>query len=200
LNNIQQRKIRLEQPRGENGHDPARAPAARRSRTFCFPLVRPTADISAMREVLFLCTGNYYRSRFAEAVFNHRARRDGLAWAAFSRGLAIHLVEGDLSPFTALALRMRGIASTHTGATRVALTEADLHRAHHVVALKREEHLAMMRAQFPAWADRITYWTVHDIDRALPTHALAEIEGLVTALLHDLTRTAEAPRPASQAG
>jgi hypothetical protein len=29
--------------------------------------------VIAMKSVLFLCTGNYYRSRFAEELFNHRA-------------------------------------------------------------------------------------------------------------------------------
>ena len=38
-----------------------------------------------MQTVLFLCTGNYYRSRFAEELFNHRAARDGLSWVAQSR-------------------------------------------------------------------------------------------------------------------
>ena len=30
------------------------------------------------KAVLFLCSGNYYRSRHAEAVFNHRAAAAGL--------------------------------------------------------------------------------------------------------------------------
>ena len=38
--------------------------------------------------VLFLCTGNYYRSRFAEALFNSLAKRAELNWTADSRGLA----------------------------------------------------------------------------------------------------------------
>lgn len=141
-----------------------------------------------MREVLFICTGNYYRSRFAEAVFNHAAKREGLPWRAFSRGLAIHLAEGDLSPHTASALSERGIDLAHTGPTRMSLAEADLARAHRIVALKRDEHHAMMLARFPAWADRISYWSVHDIDVSEPGPALAEIETLAGALLRELTR------------
>ena len=40
------------------------------------------------RRLLFLCTGNYYRSRFAELLFNALAREAGLSWIASSRGIA----------------------------------------------------------------------------------------------------------------
>jgi len=146
-----------------------------------------------MREVLFICTGNYYRSRFAEAVFNHLAKKAGIPWRAFSRGLAIHLADGDLSPHSATALQERGIERSHTAPTRVSLAEADLSRASHIVALKRDEHHALMAAQFPAWADRITYWAVHDLDAAEPAQALAEIETFVGKLLRELD--AQKPDP-----
>ena len=42
-----------------------------------------------VKTVLFLCTGNYYRSRFAEELFNHQAERADLDWIAQSRGLAL---------------------------------------------------------------------------------------------------------------
>jgi protein-tyrosine phosphatase len=157
-----------------------------RAGCFFFLGNRSRDDFHGMREVLFICTGNYYRSRFAEAVFNHAVRHDGLPWAAFSRGLAIHLVDGDLSVHTELALRQKDISLGHTARSREALTETDLQRAHHAVALKRDEHFAMMSAQFPEWAERITYWTVHDIDQTEPALALAEIEGLVAGLLREL--------------
>ena len=41
------------------------------------------------KRLLFLCTGNYYRSRFAEILFNSVAGKMGLSWKASSRGLAI---------------------------------------------------------------------------------------------------------------
>jgi len=41
-----------------------------------------------MKTVLFLCTGNYYRSRYAEILFNAKAKEMGLEWNAVSRGLA----------------------------------------------------------------------------------------------------------------
>src|SRR5436305_3056382 len=41
------------------------------------------------KTILFLCTGNYYRSRFAEILFNSVAGKMGLPWKASSKGLAL---------------------------------------------------------------------------------------------------------------
>ena len=139
--------------------------------------------------MLFLCSGNYYRSRFAEAVFNDAATRRGLGWRAFSRGLATHLIDGDLSPYTEMALRRLGIDRAMTGPTRVHLTEPDLARAARVIAMKEDEHREMMRNQFPAWENRVEYWSVHDLDFAGPEEALPQIRervlGIVDALAKD---------------
>src|SRR6266446_6429247 len=73
---------------------------------------RVHAAASLMRTVLFLCTGNYYRSRFAEELFNHYAPRAGLSWVARSRALAIERGvnnAGSLSPFALRALEKRGL-------------------------------------------------------------------------------------------
>ena len=138
------------------------------------------------RSVLFICTGNYYRSRFAEAVFNAGAAERKLGWTAFSRGLAAHLIEGDLSPFTRDALARRGIALTHTGPTRVSLTDGDLERAARRIALRESEHRPMVDARFPAWAGRVEYWDVADVDIATPEQALPVIEQRVRELLDEL--------------
>jgi hypothetical protein len=58
------------------------------------------------RHVLFLCTGNYYRSRLAEELFNHRAERLGLDWRATSRALAIERgAEENVGPISDHAIR-----------------------------------------------------------------------------------------------
>jgi protein-tyrosine phosphatase len=55
--------------------------------------------------VLFLCTGNYYRSRFAEHFFNALATREALSWQADSRGLALERGVGNLGPVSRTTLR-----------------------------------------------------------------------------------------------
>jgi len=137
-------------------------------------------------EVLFICTGNYYRSRFAEAVFNHLAVERKLPWRAFSRGLAIHFADGLISFHTEAELRQRKIDRAHTAEGRQQLAEDDLKRAQRTIALKRDEHHLMMTEQFPDWAERIEYWDVHDLDYAQPEEALPQIYAKVTALVDEL--------------
>jgi protein-tyrosine phosphatase len=138
--------------------------------------------------ILFICTGNYYRSRFAEAVFNHHAELQKVPWAAFSRGLAVHLAEGYLSPLTLQALEERKIELRHTGTDRQRLLQTDLLGSNRWIALDKNEHLAMMRSQFPNWADKIEYWEVPDVLFESHLNALPHIERRTLELLKELAR------------
>jgi protein-tyrosine phosphatase len=132
--------------------------------------------LSTRKRVLFICTANYYRSRYAEAVFNHFAGLLRLTWSAVSRGLNVDAVmEGDLSRYTREEMDRLGLAPSLTGARRTALALRDLEAADHVIALKELEHRPMMAAQFPDWADRIEYWDVHDLDCATAEETLSRI-------------------------
>jgi protein-tyrosine phosphatase len=153
------------------------------------PRSEPSISVDAAhRRVLFICTGNYYRSRFAEAIFNHHAEQRRIPWAAFSRGLAVHLVEGYLSTFTTEALQTRKIEFRHTGPGRIGLSESDLQQANCRIAMDRSEHFQMMVKQFPTWADQIDYWDVSDIPFRSSTEALPEIELKVMQLLDTFSR------------
>lgn len=145
------------------------------------------STLPQMQAILFVCSGNFYRSRFAEAVFNFHAARRGLPVRAFSRGLAIWLVfgEGPLSPHTRRALANRDIHLSHTSPHPTALTRTDLERAHRTIALKDAEHRPLMREQFPDWEDRIEYWTIHDLDAAAPEVAMPELEHRVLTVLDE---------------
>lgn len=63
-------------------------------------------------KLLFICTGNYYRSRYAELFFNDLALKSGLDWTAASRGLAAnegHNV-GPIAPHVVARLKLHGIS------------------------------------------------------------------------------------------
>src|SRR3954466_7377762 len=94
--------------------------------------------------VLFLCTGNYYRSRFAEVQFNSVAGRMGLPWRASSRGLALERGANNVGP-----VGVSGVKALEAGGVRAGdaitrmpaqVTTADLEGAALVVALKHAEH------------------------------------------------------------
>src|SRR5579872_4813004 len=91
--------------------------------------------------VLFLCTGNYYRSRFAEALFNSVARKMGLPWRASSRGLALERDVSNIGPMEVSAVKAldaRGVRAVADEFARfpIQATVEDFEAAHWIVALK----------------------------------------------------------------
>jgi protein-tyrosine phosphatase len=136
--------------------------------------------------ILFICTGNYYRSRFAEALFNHHATERGMPWRAVSRGLAIDRVteQDSLSCITVEALSRRGIDRRHTSLEKTALKSQDLIGASLIIALCEVEHRPMIDEAHPAWADEVIYWNVPDLPHWSPDEALSEIECQVLLLLN----------------
>jgi protein-tyrosine phosphatase len=142
-----------------------------------------------VKQVLFICTGNYYRSRFAEALFNFQRTERLPGWTAFSRGLMVDCAPNSISPHTLEAIRQRGISDNCYQKFPVALTGEDLAQATVTIALKRQEHYPMMQQQFPEWADSIRYWDVHDLDVWRPNQTLPAIEihvGLLIAQLAEV--------------
>src|SRR5260221_14621403 len=67
------------------------------------------------KTALFLCTGNYYRSRFAEVLFNSVAGKMGLPWRASSRGLALERGVNNGRPMAAAAVKARGAPGGRAG-------------------------------------------------------------------------------------
>ncbi len=149
-----------------------------------------------MKAILFLCTGNYYRSRFAEELFNHHAQRDGLSWIARSRALAIERGTniGPLSPLALKALEERGLVARGAHQLPQQCTLADLKAADRIVALKEAEHRPLMLERFPGWERHAEYWQVDDVDVAPPAAALGSIEREVESIIIQL-RASRRTRP-----
>jgi protein-tyrosine phosphatase len=138
--------------------------------------------------VLFLCTGNYYRSRFAEILFNSLAGADCPDYVADSRGLLqdLSLNPGPISSHALAGLQERGIAPPDAMRYPQSLQIAELERAACIIALYEAEHRPLLERRFPSWADRVEYWQIPDLDLATATVALADIETQVRALIQRL--------------
>ena len=147
-----------------------------------------SSSLPLPRTILFLCTGNYYRSRFAAILFNHLARQQSLGWSASSRGLKIGWAgnHGALSEHTERRLREMNINFDDSRHMPLQCRACDLAEADRVIALKEAEHRAMLAEKFNGWENRVTYWHVHDVDAAHPEVALREIEQRVRELVVSL--------------
>ena len=150
--------------------------------------------------VLFLCSGNYYRSRFAELLFNHLIVDTGLAFTADSAGLwpnCRHHNSGPISSDTVAALRARGVTLPDQHRIPRDATEADIRSAAVTIALKEAEHRPLLVRRFPAVLHRVEFWHVHDVEDAPPSEAIPLIENNVRALLERLRRELSSgePRP-----
>ena len=142
-----------------------------------------------MQTVLFLCSGNFYRSRFAEHLFNHLAATHNLDWQATSGGLAVaeHLNNvGPISPLTIAALQARDIAIPNEFRDPHFIEEVDLAHADLIVAVKNTEHRPMLAERFPGWEDSVRFWEIHDLDCAGAEEALPALETHVATLIEEL--------------
>ncbi|BAY82375.1 protein tyrosine phosphatase [Calothrix parasitica NIES-267] len=142
-----------------------------------------------MNKILFLCTGNYYRSRFSEKIFNDLATKNNMNWEADSRGLALERGVnnvGAISKYAVEALKQRGInISSEERFPQSAIAE-DFQTFDLIVAVDESEHRPLMKERFPEFIDSIEYWLIHDIDKTSPQDALEELEKKVKELIKSL--------------
>ena len=121
-----------------------------------------------MKHLIFVCTGNYYRSRLAELLFNHYAAPLELPWYAESRGLMVsgrmHGIASEARSF-AEALGLAAVPVRNPLPLLVdELAEADL-----VVLMNRAEHEPLMEREFRPIFRRLVSqgklrsWNVYDL-------------------------------------
>jgi protein-tyrosine phosphatase len=140
------------------------------------------------KKVLFICTGNYYRSRFAEMLFNALASENNLDWNADSRGLALGTSNvGPVYPRVLDRLKTMGFPMQADPRFPVSLDMTDLQTTDLVIAINESEHRPLMSQKFDGWADRALYWDVPDLNFMTTEDAFSRIEMRITALIKQLS-------------
>lgn len=140
-------------------------------------------------KILFLCTGNYYRSRFAEILFNSLATQAQLGWRANSRGLALEKGVNNIGPISEYALKAlekRGVELTDAPRCPIQVQETDFEEANLIIALKEVEHRPYLSKQYPTWVNRVKYWHIHDGYPTAEYNPLKETEKEIHALIQRL--------------
>ena len=142
-----------------------------------------------MRTVLFLCSGNSCRSRYAEYLFNQLAETQQLKWRAISRGL---MVDWSNSPIAISAETIQTLSTNNinipnefTQPQQVA--QADFELAHLLIAVNETEHRPVFQARFPEWEDEIEYWSIQDSVLASSGQGLPQLTTMVELLIEDLS-------------
>ncbi len=141
------------------------------------------------KKVLFLCSGNYYRSRFAEELFNHLAQKNSLGWVADSRALLRNPWSlgnyGPISPFAMQELEKRAIPFSRERFPKQ-LEAHEISEFQRIIALDRDEHQPMIETDYP-WLTRLDYWDIKDLRDEPAESALRRLENHLQTLIHELS-------------
>ncbi len=145
--------------------------------------------MSGVRRLLFLCTGNYYRSRFAEEYWNARAEEEGLLWHAESRALLDPPGLGNPGPMSNDALEglaRRGILPRAARREPLTVSREELALYERVIALDADEHRPMLARDFPDHVERVEYWDIGDVWKEEPRTALERLSARLELLLREI--------------
>lgn len=139
-----------------------------------------------MKKILFLCTGNYYRSRFAEEYVNHSIQQKIPSlnnWIAISAGLARDITptrnKGPISPYTLNTLKklfnIDPSNTPHLNRSPISVEIQDLEKADLIIALNKKEHESMVNIFFPSYKEKIKYLNIPDVDIEYASIAIEQL-------------------------
>lgn len=139
--------------------------------------------------ILFICTGNYYRSRFAEIYYSHLIQEAGIHQEVFSRGFEVllhgHKNEGPISKHSRGYFKELGIQSEKFDDYPVQLEELDLEKADRIYLMDSKEHAPMYKKYFPERKDNIVMWDFADDYIEDPNQVLPRLREAVENLVEE---------------
>ena len=144
-----------------------------------------------LKNILFICTGNYYRSRFAEYYLKHLIEESPLESLVIdSKGLNIYDNNnvGPISPYVLDFLAKLSIQSPEQLRPPEPLTASAIEKADLAIALYEHEHRPMVETQFTNLKDQISYWQFPDVPILTPEEMLPALKEKVDVLFQQLMK------------
>ncbi len=144
-----------------------------------------------MNKILFLCTGNYYRSRFSEEYFNHFSKHQNLTWFADSKGLQRSFVgNGNIGPIAQNTLnKLSSLNINPVAHARMPshVYESDFQSFDRVIAVSKDEHEPMLSAIWPETVfEKVEYFDVEDLHIEGPETALPRLIRHLDKLIYEI--------------
>ena len=145
--------------------------------------------------ILFLCTGNYYRSRFAEEYFNSLARSRSLPHRAASRGIGLDFGRlknpGPISIEVIVALKALGILVQAPIRRPKPLAPEEVSGFDRIICMDETEHRPLVKKHKALKGKNVEYWNIKDLGEAPASAALPECRTRVEGLIEELDGAAK---------
>lgn len=129
-------------------------------------------------KILFVCTGNYYRSKFCENLWQYLLERFDQKGEVSSSGLKPELALlwkeafGKVSPFTTRALKVIGVPVYDDSSLHM-LNQEEIYNCDKIVFINKEEHMNLLKdSGLRVPLDKIVAWDNADVDQEFPIESI----------------------------
>lgn len=143
-------------------------------------------------KVLFVCTGNYYRSKFCENLWYFLLEKFDKEGEVSSSGLKPELASlwkdafGPVSPFTTKALRVMSIPLYNSSSLNP-LSQSEVFENDKVVFINKEEHMPLLsESGITIPISKIICWENEDVDEEFPMESIFRMTDNVCKLFQSL--------------
>jgi protein-tyrosine phosphatase len=114
--------------------------------------------------ILFICTGNWYRSRFAESYLKSKGYKHVL-----SRGVNVNNNKKrkyreihKQSSLVKNKLKELGLEKYINNKTPKQLTENDMLKSNKIILINKKEHYSYIIKKYPKYKNKLIVWNIRD--------------------------------------